>query len=210
MTGQQVSEGRGRGRPRAVTREEVQAVAFDLFTRKGYAETSVEEISSALGIGRSTFFRYFPTKSAVLWRDFTESEELLREALSATPETVPIFAAIRDAIILSTRFEEHDRAILTLRMELVKRSSTLFNDNAAATGRWAQVIADFVAGRAEPEQPVIAIAIAYAFTGATGAATQLWMDGKAESFGDLLAEGLEMVAGAMRGALVPAGVLPHP
>src|SRR5437660_7051579 len=50
------------GRPPATTRGDIEAVAFALFARNGFEETTVEEIAAAAGIGRRTFFRYFGSK----------------------------------------------------------------------------------------------------------------------------------------------------
>lgn len=41
-------------------------VAMDLFSRKGFAQTTVEEITQAADVGKGTFFNYFPSKEHVL------------------------------------------------------------------------------------------------------------------------------------------------
>lgn len=43
-------------------------VALDLFSEKGYEATSVSEIAEAAGIGKGTFFYYFPSKDNLLLR----------------------------------------------------------------------------------------------------------------------------------------------
>jgi len=40
--------------------------ALTLFTKKGYAETTVEDITEAADLGKGTFFNYFPSKEHVL------------------------------------------------------------------------------------------------------------------------------------------------
>ncbi|NGP09616.1 TetR family transcriptional regulator [Rhodococcus sp. 14C212] len=50
------------GRPPESSRERVQATAIDLFLDRGYAETSIADIAAA-GIGKTTFFRYYPGAS---------------------------------------------------------------------------------------------------------------------------------------------------
>ena len=40
--------------------------AMDLFSRRGFSETTVEEITRAADVGKGTFFNYFPSKEHVL------------------------------------------------------------------------------------------------------------------------------------------------
>ena len=40
--------------------------ALDLFAKKGFAETTVEDITSAADVGKGTFFNYFPSKDHLL------------------------------------------------------------------------------------------------------------------------------------------------
>jgi AcrR family transcriptional regulator len=39
---------------------------MDLFARKGFAETTVEDITNAADLGKGTFFNYFPSKEHIL------------------------------------------------------------------------------------------------------------------------------------------------
>lgn len=55
-----------RERKKAATKERIYFEALDLFRRKGFAATTVEEIAEAAEISKGTFFNYFPTKEAVL------------------------------------------------------------------------------------------------------------------------------------------------
>jgi AcrR family transcriptional regulator len=47
-------------------RERLFRAALDLFTRKGFAETTVEDITNAADLGKGTFFNYFPSKEHIL------------------------------------------------------------------------------------------------------------------------------------------------
>src|SRR5215471_19913168 len=40
--------------------------ALTLFGKKGYAETTVEDITNAADVGKGTFFNYFPSKDHIL------------------------------------------------------------------------------------------------------------------------------------------------
>jgi len=55
-----------RKRKQLARKERIFRAALDLFKRKGFSATTVEEIAAAADVGKGTFFNYFPTKEAVL------------------------------------------------------------------------------------------------------------------------------------------------
>src|ERR1700738_4116673 len=48
------------------TRERLFRAALRLFAEKGFAETTVEDITNAADVGKGTFFNYFPSKDHLL------------------------------------------------------------------------------------------------------------------------------------------------
>ena len=55
-----------RERRRQETSEKLFLAAMELFSRKGFAQTKVEDITEAADVGKGTFFNYFPSKEHVL------------------------------------------------------------------------------------------------------------------------------------------------
>lgn len=55
-----------RRRPRAELREAVYQAALSLFRERGYSQTSVDDVVSAAGVAKGTFFNFFPTKLEVM------------------------------------------------------------------------------------------------------------------------------------------------
>src|ERR1700758_881464 len=55
-----------RERRTAETRERLFRAALDLFAKKGFVETTVEDITEAADVGKGTFFNYFPSKDHIL------------------------------------------------------------------------------------------------------------------------------------------------
>ena len=47
-----------------------------MFSAQGYISTTIDQIASHAGIGRRTFFRYFPNKEAVLFADFIARQKV--------------------------------------------------------------------------------------------------------------------------------------
>ena len=50
-------------------REALVAAAFQLFLERGYEQTTVDDIVTLAGVGRRSFFRYFPSKEDVVFPD---------------------------------------------------------------------------------------------------------------------------------------------
>jgi AcrR family transcriptional regulator len=50
----------------AEIRERLFRSALELFARKGFADTTVEDITEAADVGKGTFFNYFPSKEHIL------------------------------------------------------------------------------------------------------------------------------------------------
>jgi|SRR5271167_1015839 len=55
-----------RGRRSAELRERLFRAALDQFSKKGFLETTVEDITNAADVGKGTFFNYFPSKEHIL------------------------------------------------------------------------------------------------------------------------------------------------
>ncbi|WP_111509134.1 TetR family transcriptional regulator [Mycobacterium kyogaense] len=85
-----------RERKKRQTREAVRCAAFRLFEQLGYPNTTVEQIAAAADISPRTFFRYFPTKAALLIPDQL-TEPVIELFLAAPAELSPI-AAYRYAV----------------------------------------------------------------------------------------------------------------
>ena len=74
-----------RSRRSRETHERIIDAALDLFLESGYGPTSIDQIAAAAGIGRRTFFRYFPSKEAILFGDLLARQRWALDALRARP-----------------------------------------------------------------------------------------------------------------------------
>jgi AcrR family transcriptional regulator len=84
-----------RERKKLRTRAAIQAQALRLFRDQGYDATTVAEIAEAADVSSTTFFRYFPTKEAVVVYDAVDP--YLIEAFRAQPADLSPLAALRNA-----------------------------------------------------------------------------------------------------------------
>src|SRR5271170_7738934 len=80
-----------RERKKARLRQQIISTAIKLFRKRGYEKTRVDDIVELLEISQPTFFRYFPSKDAVLRevgrRAFTRQAESLKAELSTKATT---------------------------------------------------------------------------------------------------------------------------
>jgi AcrR family transcriptional regulator len=75
-------------------RERLFRAALDLFARKGFAETTVEDITNAADLGKGTFFNYFPSKEHILLAFGEMQLEKLKaafEEMRSANVPVPVF-----------------------------------------------------------------------------------------------------------------------
>ena len=87
------------GRRRITTRAGLEHVAFELFDTHGFEGPTVDDIATAAGIGRRTFFRYFPSKNDVPCGSFEAELDRMRAWLAACPAQTALMDAIRLAIV---------------------------------------------------------------------------------------------------------------
>jgi|tagenome__1003787_1003787.scaffolds.fasta_scaffold20782762_2 AcrR family transcriptional regulator len=85
-----------RERKKARTRATIRSEALRLFADRGFATTTVEQIAEAADVSPSTFFRYFPTKEAVVITD--DFDPLIFQEFRNQPADTPPIRAFRNAI----------------------------------------------------------------------------------------------------------------
>ncbi|MEV1025286.1 mycofactocin system transcriptional regulator [Streptomyces sp. NPDC050264] len=136
------------GRPRVASRDSLERVGFELFARKGFAATTVDDIAAEAGIARRTFFRYFASKNDLVWGDFEGQLEELRRLLAAVPSSTSVLDGLRTAIIAFNSFDPDVVPWHRRRMELILRVPALQADSAVRFNAWREIITEFAAARA--------------------------------------------------------------
>ncbi|WP_406280052.1 TetR/AcrR family transcriptional regulator [Embleya sp. NBC_00896] len=86
-----------RERKKERTREALIDAAQELFLRKGYDATTIDEVVASVDVSRRTFFRYFAGKEEVALARAIEFEGLFLEALSIRPADEAPLTALRRA-----------------------------------------------------------------------------------------------------------------
>lgn len=189
------SNGQVFGRPRSTTHKTIEEGALELFTERGFEQTTVDDIAAAAGISRRTLFRYFASKNDIPWGAFTEGLVELERRLEAAPQDVPLWQAVHEAILDFNAVPEGGQAQHRRRMVLLLRTPALQAHSALMYAEWRGVLARFVARRIDVDPyDVRAVVVGHAALAVSLAAYDAWLDDEDTDLTELLDEAL----GALR------------
>lgn len=201
------SAGRGPGRPPLTTREDVANVALRLFVERGFDETTMGDIAGALGVGRRTLFRYYPSKNDLVWGEFDEVLLRLADDLRAVDQGQPIMEIVRRAAVRSNTYPEELLDELHLRLTLIQTVPALQAHSMIRYAEWRRVIAEYVAERTRSAaNDLVPIAVGHAALAASSAAFSRWVAHRDEDILELIDRSYELVA---RGFDVPLAKPSH-
>jgi AcrR family transcriptional regulator len=110
------------------SRGRLQQAALELYTERGFDQTTVVEIATRAGLTERTFFRHFTDKREVLFAGSDELKDLLVSTLDAAPASAAPLAAVAAALeaaaaLLQDR-KDHARrrqAVIAANVELQER-----------------------------------------------------------------------------------------
>ncbi|SFT32663.1 transcriptional regulator, TetR family [Actinopolyspora lacussalsi subsp. righensis] len=147
------TEGRGRRAVKAArTRAGIESAALKLFREQGFEATTVEQIARAADIAPRTFFRYFPSKDAVLFGDLGNELEYVREALNARGSGEHPMRALATSMLDAADRMEADREQHLMRAELLQvLESTGQYEMYLMRQRWMQDMTELVAEHIEAD-----------------------------------------------------------
>lgn len=120
------------------SRDDIVSAAFRLFSSVGYDATSVDDIAAAAGVSRSTFFRSFGSKEAVVFPDHDVLLERVGQRLGSSSATSAL-SAVTDAvkIVLLHYVSEGEHA--RLRYRLTSTVPALKHRELVGTARYQQL-----------------------------------------------------------------------
>jgi TetR/AcrR family transcriptional regulator, regulator of mycofactocin system len=176
-----------KGRPPLTSRAELEQIGIRLFTERGFDETSVDDIAAEAGIGRRTFFHYFPSKADLVWGDFEAELDRMRACLARLDPALPMMEAVRQAVIdfnvLPPGAEEQHRR----RLALILTVPTLLANSTLQFAHWRGVIAEFAAERLGVEPGgLLPGAVGWVALGASIAAYEEWLKDQSADLSALL------------------------
>jgi len=125
-------------------RSEIWNAAVDLFAEHGYDRTTVDDIATAAGVSRRTFFRYFASKDDVMVQATDTYGDLLVEAVKESAGAAPLQIVERAVRRLAAFVVVQPRARLA--MQIVRENPSArgaqLSEYSVITERVAQAFAE--------------------------------------------------------------------
>jgi AcrR family transcriptional regulator len=151
-----------RGRPKnatlqAVRREQILDAAAPIFAQHGYRQTDVQFVADALGLGKGTVYRYFPSKAALFLaaadRGMRRCSERIHAAVAAIDDPLEVVVCATDAYLKF--FQDHPEHVELLIQERAefrdRKKPTYYEHRDAQLGPWQDLLRGLIAaGRIRP------------------------------------------------------------
>lgn len=141
--------------PKPPMRDSLVAAAFQLFLERGYEQTTVDEIVALAGVGRRSFFRYFPSKEDVVFPDhercLAEMNDFLGDSSGEGGEGEggvddPV-ARVCDAARVVLRMYAENPTFSVQRYRLTKKVPGLRTYELSVVWRYERALAEYLRGR---------------------------------------------------------------
>lgn len=99
----------------------IQDVAVELFQKRGFAPTSVQDVAAAAEVSESSIYRYFGGKGGILvWEPL---DAIFEEEFAARLGGLPVLKASEDAFVAAfSRLDSSQRKSLLARTRIAKNS----------------------------------------------------------------------------------------
>jgi len=161
------------------TRAAIVSAALELFRERSFHGTTIDEIAERADVGPRTFFRYFPTKEAVLFADAVAQRERIAQQLAARPpDEHPFLSLVAATGVLADDIAAR-RDDIQLRSRIAAENPTVWAyERTMLEADLAETLAGFVADRlgvsadADPRPRVWAALVMTTFR----IAFHLWLD----------------------------------
>lgn len=184
-----------RERKKRQTRQALEDAAWRLFLDKGFAPTTIDDITEAVDVSQRTFFRHFPSKEAVLFADLDEQLAHLRAAFDARPKDEALIMSVRQAILSVAGDFSQGREQHLLRAQIaVTTPAVAVYQRTVVQSAFEEVIVDAVGTRlgVDPDTDLRPRLVAGASSAAMGAAYVVWLaGGGAGELSDLVDEAFD-------------------
>ncbi|WP_271395628.1 TetR/AcrR family transcriptional regulator [Neomicrococcus lactis] len=121
--------------------------ALELLERQGFHATSVDELAAALGMSRSTFFRRYGTKEAVVFSDQEAIVAMAQQLILQVDPSATLgerLTVVRDVVLQIFERFTADRESAAIRYRLVREVEELKDRELVGTHRFERVFRTFL------------------------------------------------------------------
>ena len=133
--------------------ERLELAALELYSSKGFEQTTVEEIAQQAGLTERTFFRYFADKREVLFGNAGELRDLLCRSIDAAPSGSAPLEAVMFALSQAAThvFPEQRHASNRLRHDIIASQASLQERELIKLGGLSAALSERLRLRSVPE-----------------------------------------------------------
>ena len=128
-------------------RDALVAAAFHLFLERGYEQTTVDDIVALAGVGRRSFFRYFPSKEDVVFPDHERCLADMTAFLADSGDEDEPVQRVCEAARLVLRMYAENPTFSVQRYRLTKQVPGLRAYELSVVWRYERALAEYLRGR---------------------------------------------------------------
>ncbi len=144
-----------RAQHRQKTRDALLSAARTLFGRRGFEPTSMDDIAALAGVSRRTSFRYFPSKTELVFPHAEERILWFEQTLLAGGPDEPMDTLVeRTFTALAAEFQRN-KAELLLQRRLIEECPLLLAHERALDDRWEAALRKALSARLPAEHAAI-------------------------------------------------------
>jgi AcrR family transcriptional regulator len=130
----------GRWEPNA--RGRLEKAALELYSERGFEQTTVAEIAARAGLTERTFFRHFADKREVLFSGSESLQELLVSTLASTPHSAAPLDAVAAALEAAGALLQERRDFAQQRQNVIAANAELQERELIKLASLAAALAD--------------------------------------------------------------------
>lgn len=176
------------------TRELLEQRALELFARKGFDNTTIDEIADAALVSPRTFFRYYASKEDVVFGNHATELGFMRQLVANRPPEEPPGTALANGILQMGDVPTDQEADRLARVRLIFETPALLARRLLLQREWEEGIAEELALRQRVEGPTFELRV-LAATGVAALATAIftWAERNGtDPLGELIRQALDV------------------
>lgn len=173
----------------ADARDRLERAALELYSERGYDQTTAADIAARAGLTARTFFRHFADKREVLFNIETGLQEEMAQALAAVPDDVPPLAAVLQAFRSMAPGLEEGRRLAEVRHRVIAQAPALRERELAKAAAMSVIVADALRARGVPDWR--AALLAQVGTAVLGHVIHTWTADPSSDFDTLITQAFE-------------------